>query len=363
MVDDTGTGIPEDKLEDIFLKFTQADESTTRRFGGTGLGLTICKRLVEMMGGEIGVQSVIGQGSSFWFVLPIQEAKIETINRPHNADRNDLTRWKFSNAHVLVVDDHPINLMFARKLLKKMGIDRVQMVDNGQEAFEYTQVTMYDAILMDCQMPGMDGFQTTEAIRKMHKGNNLHTPIIAVTANAMKGDREKCLAAGMDDYLSKPIDPQSLGEVLAKWIKTNDDNDMSEETSIEPIETEAEIKILTDHHTKEPPIDMAKLRSIFDGGAEEEQELFEIFMTSAKDCVLNMQNALQANDEELWRKAAHKLKGSASNIRAAQLTEFCAEAEKNFNASEKDKCDYLNKIKSALNDVEIFIQAKVTEHA
>ncbi len=219
-VRDTGIGIPEDRLETIFSKFTQADETTTRRFGGTGLGLAISQKLAEMMGGIITVKSVPGEGSCFVVNLPLNEANPEDLKAIAVDDDGVMAdKDKLRNAQILIVDDHPINLMYLRKLLKKFGIGRIQMVDSGEEAFEYTQVHVYDAILMDCQMPGMDGFQTTQAIRKMHAGQNLHTPIIALTANAMRGDREKCIAAGMDDYLSKPVNPDLLLKTLSKWIK------------------------------------------------------------------------------------------------------------------------------------------------
>lgn len=336
-IDDTGIGIAEQKLEDIFNKFTQADESTTRRFGGTGLGLAISKRLVQMMGGDIGVNSIVGQGSSFWFTLPLIEADL---------NNTDLSAYKategtvdFGNAHVLVVDDHPVNLMFARKLLKKIGIERVQIVDSGEEAFEYTQVAIYDAILMDCQMPGMDGFQTTEAIRKMHKGRNLHTPIIAVTANAMKGDQEKCIEAGMDDYISKPIDPDILIAKLQKWIPYT------------ITETEEEIPMdqrnATDLHnnTVEEPIDLPALRDVFGADPDDEAMLFDVFFETSLEDLQKLEQSLESNDIEAWTNAAHKLKGSAANIRAKPMAEACLQAEKNAGASVEEKQAYLDQIR------------------
>jgi signal transduction histidine kinase/DNA-binding NarL/FixJ family response regulator len=215
IIADTGPGIADHRLDDIFNKFTQADETTTRKFGGTGLGLAICKRLIDLMGGEISVESTLGKGSIFKFTIKAVEADLKSND---TIQHELIIPASFKNKNILVVDDHPVNLMFARKLLKKIGIDRIQIVDNGQEAFEYTQVVNYDAILMDCQMPGMDGYETTRAIRKMHKGRDIHVPIIAVTAGARAEDREKCLASGMDDYIAKPIDPYELTSVLSKWV-------------------------------------------------------------------------------------------------------------------------------------------------
>jgi len=350
-IDDTGIGIPEDKQEHVFTKFSQADETTTRRYGGTGLGLTICKNLITIMGGEIGVHSIVGQGSSFWFTFPIIEADIQISETTEGTA--EPSQIDFGNAHIMVVDDHPINLMLARKLLKKIGIQRIQIVDNGEEAFEYTQVGMYDAILMDCQMPGMDGFQTTEAIRKMHKGQALHTPIIAVTANAMKGDREKCLAAGMDDYISKPIDPNTLIQTLQKWITT------TEKETVDDFITEDkadDFAVIDDPET--PPVNLAELRDLFGDDPDDEKMLFDLFFTTAEESIQNLQAAIDENDNEKWRKAAHKLKGSAANMRAVTLADICTKGEKEFENCADQKKERLNSINHQVSSLKNFIERK-----
>jgi len=352
-IDDTGIGIPDDKLDHVFSKFSQADESTSRRYGGTGLGLTICKNLIDLMGGEIGVHSILGQGSSFWFKIPIIEADIEIKDNIENGGDN-INDIDFGNVHILVVDDHPINLMFARKLLKKIGIPRIQIVDNGQEAFEYTQVTMYDAILMDCQMPGMDGFDTTQAIRKMHKGQTLHTPIIAVTANAMRGDREKCIEAGMDDYISKPIDPNTLIQVLQKWIPTTKKEISDVEDNIAPSLPD-DNAITIDQENKSDPVDLAELRDLFGDDPEDEKMLFDVFFQSTEESLSNLENAINDNEEDDWRKAAHKLKGSAANMRANELAAMCADAEKKHNADTDQKTNHLNAIKQEIELIKSFL--------
>ena len=247
----------------------------------------------------------------------------------------------------MVVDDHPINLMYMRKLLKKMGIDRVQMVDNGQEAFEYTQVGMYDAILMDCQMPGMDGFETTESIRKMHQGNALHTPIIAVTANAMKGDREKCIAAGMDDYLSKPVDPNALQQTLQKWVRYEELDLSSAESSIptssENIQNQDPVSVDT-----LTPVDLPALRELFGSDSEDERMLFDLFFTTSDEAVESLKGAIDSDDNQRWRKAAHKIKGSAANMRAEKLAFICAEAEGMYQATIQTKNSLLNSIQNEI---------------
>lgn len=334
-VEDTGIGIPKDKLEAIFLKFTQADESTARRFGGTGLGLTISKTLVEMMGGQIGVDSILGEGSTFWFELPLVRAREELIQKNDTTERS-YQKFDGEGLRVLVVDDHPVNLMFARKILKKLGIDRIQLANSGEEAFEYTQVAMYDAIFMDCQMPGMDGFQTTQAIRSMHKGRALHTPIIAVTANAMKGDRERCIEAGMDDYLSKPIKPANLSEVIAKWIKARPADDKIQK----PLPPSGILDhVILDENA---PLDLEHFNFMFeDSTVQEIQELIDLFNEQALLSIDSLEKNCLDGPQEEWKKSAHKLKGSAANMGAVYLSKAAETAEHHMDATQQEKRELL----------------------
>jgi CheY-like chemotaxis protein len=203
-VEDTGVGIPEDKLACIFEKFTQADSSTTRRFGGTGLGLAISKQLVELMGGEIGVQSRPGKGSTFSFALPM------ALAGQHKADAVSTLQGR-----VLLAEDNAINSRVATRMLEKLGF-RVDVAVNGKEAVDMLEMLPYDLILMDCQMPTMDGYEATQEIRRC-QGERGRVPIIAVTANSMEGDKERCLQAGMDDYIAKPIKAELLREIVLRW--------------------------------------------------------------------------------------------------------------------------------------------------
>ncbi len=209
---DSGIGIGPETLARLFLPFTQADASTARRYGGSGLGLSICKGLVEQMGGEIGAESKIDQGSIFWFKIRVRAvAKTKDLAQPESFPH---LREAFP-ARILVAEDNAINQVIARKMLEKLGF-QVDIVGNGIEVLAALETKVYDLIMMDCQMPEMDGYQATTAIRGSKALPNSQIPIIAMTANAMRGDEEKCLACGMSDYVSKPVKPQVLFEAIRR---------------------------------------------------------------------------------------------------------------------------------------------------
>lgn len=216
-VEDTGIGVAKTQATVIFDKFSQADASTTRKFGGTGLGLTITKELINLMGGSIRLESEEGEGSKFIFSLPLTEVPnhIETDERSNEQKMEIQT--DFSNLNVLIVEDNKVNLKLANAMLKRFGC-LTDSAENGVEALAKTAENDYDIIFMDCQMPKMNGYDATREIREREKNSEhgTHRTIIAMTANAMTGDREKCVAAGMDDYISKPIKKAILLEMLAK---------------------------------------------------------------------------------------------------------------------------------------------------
>ncbi|MFC4308699.1 PAS domain S-box protein [Steroidobacter flavus] len=220
-VEDTGIGITPDQLPRLFSKFTQADSSTTRKYGGTGLGLAISKQLVELMGGQIGAHSQSGVGSTFWFTLPsAQRTELTATNRVLKLDASldaaDRRCSSTSAPRVLVVEDHAVNRMLATRLLAKLGCE-VEFAENGLIACERASLQSYDLIFMDCQMPEMDGFEATRAIREREQVLGRHTPIVALTANAMSEDRDRCLQAGMDDYITKPYSVADFERTLQRW--------------------------------------------------------------------------------------------------------------------------------------------------
>jgi len=228
VVQDTGIGIPEEVLPQLFQPFVQADETMTRRFGGTGLGLAITHELVKLMHGEIAVQSAIGEGSLFSFVIQVdvpEESDLDKLCQVEHFKQSRTTsedlkqqissqRQSVRVPKILLVEDNRSNQMLAMSVLKRRGWTCDQAA-NGVEALEMVQKNVYDIVLMDCQMPVMDGYESTRQIRQF-EGASRHTTIVAMTANAMEGDRAKCLAAGMDEYLSKPLDYPQMLALIAK---------------------------------------------------------------------------------------------------------------------------------------------------
>lgn len=217
-VKDTGIGIPKGQQQSLFDKFTQVDASTTRKYGGTGLGLSISKQLSELMGGDIGVNSKIGQGTEFWFTARFENSSVQSLAPTLSVAEHNFSSINRENVRILLVEDSPTNQLVAIGILKKLGFC-ADIANNGKEAVHAIEHTRYDLILMDCQMPIMDGYEATAIIRQSQATQvNHQTPIIAMTANAMQGDREKCIDAGMDDYITKPIALNTLTKILSTWL-------------------------------------------------------------------------------------------------------------------------------------------------
>ncbi|OOY53730.1 ATP-binding protein [Solemya velum gill symbiont] len=217
-IKDNGIGISTEQQEKLFQPFTQADSSTTRKYGGTGLGLVICSQIVKAMGGELQVDSELGKGSDFHFTVRLGKLQqTVAVVQPGDDEGGNIAEWKeqLKGVRLLLVEDNEVNQELATMILTMNGID-VEVADNGQEALDMLRKESFDGILMDCQMPVMDGYDATRRIREQERFRDL--PIIALTANAMKGDRERALASGMNGFITKPINHDALFSTMARWI-------------------------------------------------------------------------------------------------------------------------------------------------
>jgi CheY-like chemotaxis protein/anti-sigma regulatory factor (Ser/Thr protein kinase) len=216
-VEDTGIGIAPETLGRLFQVFEQGDSSTTRKYGGTGLGLAITRRLVQLMGGETGVSSTRGKGSVFWFTVRLRKGQAAPAQRGPAGDRSAAERLRSEHAgrRILLAEDEPINQEIAVTLLEEVGLT-VDRAGDGVKAVNLAGERDYALILMDMQMPDMDGMEATRRIRAAGRG--AHIPVLAMTANAFAEDRARCLEAGMNDFLVKPVDPDVLYETVLKWL-------------------------------------------------------------------------------------------------------------------------------------------------
>jgi two-component system, sensor histidine kinase and response regulator len=464
-VEDTGIGIPPDKIGRLFEKFTQADASTTRRFGGTGLGLAISKQLIELMGGRITATSRPGEGSVFSFTLPLvlpaehvpvappptllegvrvlvvddnevnrrvlheqvtswrmphsgvasaQEALRElrearavgepyhiaildyqmpemdgealaraikadpalrttvlvmltSLGHPNDADRLkdagifacmlkpvrqsrlwDVLAEAWGHvahatlqpraappapakprrapkkkrkvvARVLVVDDNTTNQKVARLMLENLGC-RVDVACNGKEAIDMLELLPYDVVFMDCEMPEMDGYHATAEIRRRH-ADDRHVPVVAMTAKAIQGDRERCLAAGMDDYISKPVRLEDLDAALVRWGPSSKGAVPSAPPAPEPPAADLRGTLALD------PAVTARLRELAPNDPSVLQEIYDAFLSSGAEYLAGIRASAEKNDGAGLRETAHAMKGASANIGAHQLAEICRQLE------------------------------------
>jgi signal transduction histidine kinase/DNA-binding NarL/FixJ family response regulator len=312
-VADTGMGIPDTVIGNLFTKFTQADQTIARRFGGTGLGLAISKQLVEAMGGTIGVESHVGSGSRFWFTLPLP---VSAAAGPGPAAVPLATTAKPGRGkRILLAEDVLINQIIAIEMLKTAGY-QVDVADNGIEAVEAVEHQSYDLVLMDVHMPSMDGIDATRKIRALGPPRG-RIPIVALTADAVAGVREQYLAAGMDDFLSKPFNRSDLLAVVERWVADIAD-DMAAPAPAPAPAADATSAVL----------DAAKIRELEDIMSREEfSKLMNTWLVSTRDRVDQIVRLGEAGDLAAVRPHAHNLVSTAGGFGAMQLSDLARRLE------------------------------------
>ena len=326
-VEDTGIGIPADRLEDIFSAFTQVDSSTTRKYGGTGLGLAICRQLVKLMGGQIGVESEPGKGSTFWFWAPFEKPPDEPFADVQDgaSAKNDayglLAHQPLQQrAHILVADDSIANQQVTLSILEKLGY-RADVAANGREVLARLQHTAYDLVLMDCQMSEMDGYEAAARIRgQRSRFCDPGIPIVALTAHAIEGEREKCLAAGMNDYLTKPFHPSALAAMLKKWLPGNLENLLSQAAPEEPARLAAV-------RPMPPNFDEADLIERMMGDSVLIPIVIDAFLEDIPKQLAALESHLAAGDAPAAERQAHSIRGAAANLSGNALQKLALEME------------------------------------
>lgn len=336
-ISDTGNGMSEENLSKLFTKFSQVDATVTRRFGGTGLGLAISRQLTELMGGKIGVESKLGVGSTFWFEIPLAKSDRKSVttssdtplpsrragDRPGaHAHLREPLKSTVENRHILLVEDNRINQLLASTILTKAGY-QVDIAGDGRAAIMSLEATDYDAILMDVEMPVMDGIKATEHIRdEASTPKKRAIPIIAMTANAMAGDRESYIAAGMNDYISKPMNSARLLSIIARWTDAQD------------AKNEAPGPILPTDDAEKPAaeagdMNFGELESLSQRiGENRINSLIEGFIDDSRDQMKRLADICATGNHEGVKKIAHEIAGTSANFGATKLAELAQQLKR-----------------------------------
>ncbi|HOS48898.1 MAG TPA: response regulator [Bacteroidia bacterium] len=337
-IKDTGIGIPQHKIGTIFESFTQAGSDITRKYGGTGLGLNISKQLVEKQNGTINVESVIDEGTTFIVKMPFMISKESTITEESsstviNENNRDLS--------ILVAEDHDINRFIIEKMLKEWGF-KTAFATTGTEAVQKASEATYDLILMDVEMPDMNGYRATEVIRTEFTSSMKNVPIVAMTGNAMTGERERCLEAGMNDYISKPFKPEELKQLILK-LTVKESITASENTNSVEVKKEDEMETaITTRQT-----DLTFLKEISDNNEQFFREFITMFLNNTPKSIQDMKTSLMSTDWEALRQAAHKVKPSFNYVGLKELNALSAKIEE----FAKQQCN-MEEIKTMLNRIE-----------
>lgn len=355
-VEDSGIGVPQDKTALVFESFKQADESINRKFGGTGLGLAICKQLAELQDGTIELMSQEGKGSAFIVMIPYalsNEADLSDSGDIMNVEKANLDKVDFGELNVLVVEDNEINVLYAKTVLSKFNC-QVDVAENGKVAIEMIKTNDYKIILMDLQMPEMDGYKATQIIRNELPSPKNALPIIAITANALKGEKEKCLEAGMNDYISKPFEPKTLEKVLGKYHHAK----LSEKEMLKTMINSANNRV--DHNHK--LIDLTYLGKISDNDKAFMKDMIETFVKNAPNDIEVIKNLLKENNWSQIAGTAHKLKpaikfmGIKPSIEKILKIEEFAKKESNLNQLEGIISQLETECQAAIKELKIILE-------
>ena len=366
-VTDTGIGIPSESQSEIFSRFSQADITTTRKYGGTGLGLAIAKHLVELMGGMIGVESKAGAGSAFWFTCRFTVYPDLLPDRTPTGPVMPFISPRTATIKVLLAEDNSINQEIGSAMLESLGCT-VVLADSGTKAIEALGKETFDLILMDCQMPEMDGYEATRIIRKNEREADRSDPgrkracIIALTANALIGDKEKCLAAGMDDYLAKPFTIHQIHAVMSRWLGIDSETagNKSTTSSSDPgPKTESHISINEQRHVID--VDLSVIDKKFINQISELQKpgkpsilekVIDSYLESFPSHSENLSHAVITNDIDSMFSIAHSLKSSSATLGATALADLFREVEQLAQRRTTDgAAEFLEKIDAAFVDV------------
>jgi PAS domain S-box-containing protein len=318
---DTGIGVPEAKQATIFDGFSQATDDTTRKYGGTGLGLTIVKQLVELQGGTISVKSKEGEGSEFSVVLSFRKNLHKQSSQPDQVIKQEEEINTLEGIHVLLVEDNYLNQVLATKVLTDWKLN-VDVAENGLVALDKLGQFDFDVILMDIQLPEMDGYEATRTIRNKMQGHKSKTPIIAMTAHAINGEADKCFDAGMNDYISKPFDTRVLYSKIAGVLKKQKESHKSNQTT-------------TMNQTLSKLTDLSYLRQLANGSDEFIQNMISIFLQQTPEAIEKMESAEKVKDWKAVRAAAHKMKPSFGFMGIKVLKDTIENLEENA-ANEKN---------------------------
>jgi polar amino acid transport system substrate-binding protein len=348
-VRDTGIGMTKEQANQLFQPFHQTDASITRKYGGTGLGLAISKHLIEMMNGHIQVDSLPNEGTEFYFTSSFGWSDMKISSKNLDIPKH-LVKELLSEKHILLVEDNEINLQVAQELLEGVGI-KISAAENGRQAVALVRNNSYDAILMDIQMPEMDGYTATQYIRNQHPLSDL--PIIAMTANALAGEREKCLSAGMNDHISKPVKPLNLFETLIRWLRPDIDFNQIHTSLTHSTEKKQEQKETLPSNL--PGIDIKDGLSYMNHDMELYFKTLDNFLKRFQDIYEKLQTHLANKDSHTAERLAHTFKSLAGSIGAKQLHMISADLENAIHETKKKQIPI--KMEALKNEHRIVIES------